>query len=343
MHSTKNSIFSAAFTVCLAVLTFAEPWDASVCVRSALIGSSTAGYPFILLAEESATVSKIRLWRTGEKGGSLRGISLGFSDGTSQSAGTSQRTTRRNPFRNDTRARLARVDFVTEKNSWGYGVADTRALTSHAVAVGSGVLVGFQGRAGSGLHQLAPIFLKSVSRARIENIVFDAMPGPNNLRPITLADGFAAWEGKDWTYTFSGSQTRETSSSFNLQNSNQLAIGASVAFDGSGIAKWGGSATWSVASQTSRDRSETKTQLLTWSASVDINEKNPSVRCTAITMEGRVSTGWIGTLTTIIGGRAVRSPISGIYEEISYSQVHTTCGPPPDSSSSTQSTPPTSR
>ncbi|KAL2132421.1 hypothetical protein VTI74DRAFT_3819 [Chaetomium olivicolor] len=342
MRFFANILSASAIAVILATPSLAAPWDASLCARSALVGSSTGGSPFTLLAEEGATVSDIRVWRSTGRKPFLRGLSLGFTDGSSQSAGASRDqyqtlsleegeiitdmsiwTSRRN----GTRARLARIDVSTNKRSWGYGVEDTRGLTSHAVSVGS-VLVGFQGRAGSDLDQIAPIFLKAVSQARIENIVFESIPGPDSVRPVTLAEGSVVWNGTDHTWTFAGSETREVSSTFNTLTSNQLALGASLSLEPSGMGKWGGSATWTAGAQGSRELKRSGTQVLNWSFSININAQNPSVRCSAVTWEGRVSTNWSGTLTMTVGGRAISSPISGTYNEISYSKVDTICGPP---------------
>ncbi|KAK3306757.1 uncharacterized protein B0T15DRAFT_431602 [Chaetomium strumarium] len=332
--------------VCLSVAAVFPPaalaaqWSPDLCVPPKGVGSSSGGRPFTILGEEGATVSMLRVYRNNGRVGYLRGLVVGFSDGLEVRAGV-----RKDQFLdlvfaegetitgatlwkvgNSSSVRVARLDITTTLRSWGFGVDNTASLSATAVDVGSGVLVGFQGRAGDDLDQIAPIFLKRMSSSYVDDIVFEDFGRQDGLQLVTLREGSAIWNGSDYSWTFSGSQGVERETSFVLGTSMSLNIGttfkATVPFLESGIlVGWTGGTTQSWGETVKR------TESLGWSTTIALSESNPGVFCTARVWEGRLNVRWTGRQTIIAEGRTSTTAVHGMMKTVAYGKVETVCRP----------------
>lgn len=327
--------------VALSGFASAESWSPDLCVRPTGLGASGGGDPFTILGSAGSSVRRLRVYRNNGKMGYLRGIVVFFSDGTEMRGGV-----RKDQFAdiefasgeaitgltlwqlsNATGSRVARIDIATNQQSWGYGVDNTAKLSSKGVNVGSGVLVGFQGRAGDDLDYLAPIFLKSLSSSTVTDIVFEKTGDDEGLRLVTLREGSAVYNGTDYSWTFSGNEARDATTAFTSSMTNTL--GATTTFSANipRIAMTGVQGSWTGAAASTHEQSSTHSAQLSWSTTIDLNKDVPAVSCSAMVWEGRLNIGWTGTQTVVADGEAVSFPTSGTLTHVAYGKVETVCRP----------------
>jgi len=224
-------------------------------------------------------------------------------------------------------AKVARIDISTNKRSWGYGVDETAKLSAKAVNVGSGVLVGFQGRAGDDLDQVAPIFLKTLSDSVVDNVVFERIGGNQGLRLVTLREGSAVWNGTDYSWNFAGSESRDTSTSFTSGSSNDLSMKTTFKASLPRVLESGIDASWGMGISASHEQKSGSTAGLSWSTTIALSAQNRAVSCSAMVWEGRLNVRWTGTQTVVADGATVSFPASGTLAHVAYGKVETVCRP----------------
>jgi hypothetical protein len=326
----------------------AAPWDQGLCVRPTGIGAPNGGAPFTILGSAGSSVRRLRVYRNNGKDGYLRGIVAFFSDGSDQRGGVRKDqfselalddgefltgmtlwSLSRSLSRSGSSAapRVARIDITTNQRTWGYGVDNTDKLSAKAVNIGSGVLVGFQGRAGDDLDQLAPIFLKPLSDSRVDDIVFDPIGDTDGLRLVTLRQGSALWNGTDYSWTFSGTESRDASTTFTSGSSNGLSLTTTFSASIPRVMDTGLSAGWSSGRTESHERKSGTSTSLSWSTTISLSEDNPAVECSAMVWEGRLNIGWSGVQTVTADGSSVSFPVSGTLLHVAYGKVETVCRP----------------
>ncbi|KAL2153510.1 hypothetical protein VTH82DRAFT_4665 [Thermothelomyces myriococcoides] len=334
----------------------AVPWSPDLCVKPTSIGGSSGGVPFTILGQAGSSVSTLRVYRNNGAEGYLRGLVAVFSDGVEMIAGvrkdqyseltldegeliTGMTLWALTPSRGGggrgrkakssaaATPRVARLDITTNRRSWGYGVDSTAKLSNKAVNVASGVLVGFQGRAGDDLDQLAPVFLKTLSESVVDNVVFERIPGDDGLVLETLKEGTAVWNGTDYSYTFSGSTTRDASTTFSSSTSNSLSLKTSFRASLPQLLESGLDAGWDYGTTQTRQQSTTRSAQLSWSSTVDMSAGTPAVFCSAMVWRGQIALRWSGTQTVSAGDASVSFPTSGLLNHVDYGKVETVCRP----------------
>ncbi|KAK4149179.1 hypothetical protein C8A00DRAFT_19101 [Chaetomidium leptoderma] len=331
------SAVSTAVLVALVGSADGAQWSPDLCVRPTTIGASVGGSDFTILGAAGSSVQKLRVYRNNGKEGYLRGLVALFSDGSEQRAGV-----RKDQFSEMTfsdgevitgmtlwagSSRVGRVDITTNMRSWGYGVDSTAKLSSKAVNVGSGVLVGFQGRAGDDLDSLGAVFLKSVSTSVVDNIVFEKAGANDGLRLVTLKEGTAVWNGTDYSWNFSGSESRDISTSFSTGGSIGLSLGTTFKASVPKILESGINAGWTYGSTLGYTKNSASSSGLTWSATVALSAEKPAVSCSAMVWEGRLNVRWSGIQTVVADGATVSFPTSGTLTHVAYGKVEARCGP----------------
>ncbi|KAL2200802.1 hypothetical protein P885DRAFT_74640 [Corynascus similis CBS 632.67] len=346
-------------TLCTSILFFfvalvpsvrADPWSRDLCVRPTSIGSSDGGEPFTILGNAGTSVSTLRLYRNNGALGYLRGVVVVFSDGTETVAGVrkdqySELTFDEGEFitgmtlwsvaplsRKFRKAkskspRAARIDITTNQRFWGYGVDNTSKLSSKAVNVASGILVGFQGRAGDDMDQLAPIFLRKVDKSVVDDVVFERLPGNDGLELETLKEGTAVWKGTNYSYTFSGSTTRDTSTTFSSATSHALSSSTTFTASLPIVLESTIGVTWSFSASSSQEYHKGRSTELSWSSTVAMSSDMPAVSCSAMVWRGQVRLRWSGTQTVTAGDASVSFPTSGTLTQVDYGKVETVCRP----------------
>lgn len=341
----------ALFALALVGCARADQWSTDLCVSPTGLGASSEGAPFTILGSAGSSVRRLRLYRNNGRDGYLRGLSVFFSDGTEMRGGVRKDQYAdvelsdgevitgmtlwkldggaANSASSSSAARVARLDLSTSERSWGYGVENTGSLTSKAVSVGSGVLVGFQGRAGDDLDFLAPIFLRPLSESTVSDIVFEKAGG-DGLRLVTLREGSAVYNGTDFSWTFSGSETRDTSTSFSSGFTNSLSVSTTFKSKIPAIAEAGVSGSWSPGTSSSHDQHAGSAVTLSWSNTIALSKDAPAVSCSAMVWEGRLNVGWSGTQTISAGGATMSFATSGTLRHVAYGKVETVCRPMDD-------------
>ena len=344
----RHPLASALFALAIVLAVFvgsarAEPWGTDLCVRPTGVGAASQGAPFTILGSAGSSVRKLRVYRNNGKDGYLRGIVVFFSDGTEMRGGV-----RKDQFsdfdladgevvtaatlwqmsNSTSGARVARLDFSTSSRSWGFGVENTAKLSSKGVNVGSGILVGFQGSAGDDLDFLAPIFLKTMSSSTVSDIVFEKFGDTDGLKLVTLREGSAVFNGTDYSWTFSGSESRDSSTSFSSGTSASFGASTTFALEAPAIIKEAGiTASWTFGTTSSFDKHSGKSRSLSWSTTVALSKDVPAVSCSALVWEGRLDVAWTGTQTIVTDGRSISFPTSGNLRHVDYGKVETVCRP----------------
>ncbi len=339
--SSSLFVFAVGLGLCVGSA-LAEPWSTDLCVRPSGVGGAS-GAPWTILGSAGASVRKLRVYRNNGKRGYLRGIVVFFTDGTEMRGGV-----RKDQFADfdlsdgevvtgatlwqmtnssSGSARVARIDIATNQKSWGFGVDDMSRLSSKAVNVGSGVLVGFQGRSGDDLDFLAPVFLKTLTSSHVDDIVFEKFDNTQGLRLVTLREGSAVWNGTDYSWTFSGGESRDKSMSFNNGLTTSLGLSTTFAVAAPVISKAGVSASWSLGTSASFDQHWGHGLSLSWSTTIALSKDVPAVSCSALVWEGKLNLAWSGTQTVSADGRSVSFPTSGTLRQVDYGKVETECRP----------------
>jgi hypothetical protein len=234
-------------------------------------------------------------------------------------------------------ARVGRIDITTDRRSWGYGVDNTAKLSSKAVNVGSGVLVGLQGSTGDDMDSVALIFLKTMSNSVVDDIVFEKPASNNGLSLVTLKEGSAVHKGTDFSYTFSGSESRDASTTFSTGSSTGLSLKTTFHAALPQILDSGIDAGMDIGSTQSYDHHNGRSAELSWSTTVALTKDNPAVSCSAMVWMGKVEVGWHGTQTITADGSSVSFPVSGTLTHVAYGKVETVCKPLAAPSSSSYS------
>lgn len=346
--SRPRSLAPLSTSTFLAVSSFAglavaEPWNTDLCVRPTAVGAPDGGTSFTILGSAGSSVRKLRLYRNNGKDGYLRGIVAFFSDGTELRAGVRKDQFSELAFTDGeviiamtlwsvaigkkASVRVGRIDISTNKRSWGYGVDSTAKLSSKAVDVGSGVLVGFQGRAGDDLDQVAPIFLKTLSDSVVSDIVFEKVGGSNGLRLVTLREGSAVWNGTDYSWNFAGSETRDASTTFTSGSSNDLSLKTTFKTSLPTVLESGIDASWGHGNSQSHEQHSGSSASLSWSTTIALSAENRAVSCSAMVWEGRLNLRWSGRQTVVADGATVSFPASGSLTHVAYGKVETVCRP----------------
>ncbi|KAL2164805.1 hypothetical protein VTH06DRAFT_101 [Thermothelomyces fergusii] len=332
----------------------AAPWSPDLCVRPTSIGSSSGGAPFTILGEAGSSVTGLRLYRNNGADGYLRGLVASFSDGSEMVAGVRKdqyseitlgegevitgmtlwaftppaKGWKAKVWKSAATPRVGRIDIATNRRTWGYGVDSTAKLKNKAVNVGSGVLVGFQGRAGDDLDQIAPIFLATVSESVVDGLVFERLPGNDGLVLETLKEGTAVWNGTDYSYTFAGSTTREVSTRFSSSTSNGLSLKTTFRAALPQLLESGIDAGWNFGATKAQDQASTRSAQLSWSSTVSMSADTRAVFCSAMVWRGHITLRWSGTQTiSAADGASVSFPTSGVLERVDYGKVETVCRP----------------
>ncbi|KAL2190004.1 hypothetical protein L209DRAFT_749979 [Thermothelomyces heterothallicus CBS 203.75] len=331
-------------------LVSAEPWSPDLCVRPTSIGGGSGGAPFTILGSAGSSVSTLRLYRNNGAEGYLRGLVAVFSDGNEMIAGVRKDqyseltldegeiitgmtlwaltpSAKGRKAKTEATPRAARIDITTNHRSWGYGVDNTAKLSNKAVNVASGVLVGFQGRAGDDLDQVAPIFLETLSESVVDDVVFERIPGNDGLVLETLKEGTAVWNGTDYSYTFSGSTARDASTTFTSGTSNGLSLKTTFKTSLPRVLESGLDAGWDFGATQTQERHTGRSAQLSWSSTVQMSADTPAVFCSAMVWRGQITLRWSGTQTVSAGDASVSFPTSGLLNHVDYGKVETVCRP----------------
>jgi hypothetical protein len=126
--------------------------------------------------------------------------------------------------------RTSRIEFETTTGArFSAGASEPRE-NEYKREVGSGLLVGFQGRAGGGIDSVAPLFLKRVTKQYVDKITYPSLDLDDTgfLQMEILARAPAEWDGMAGKCTIRGE--RQVSTTRNWNNKNKVEFGIETEF-----------------------------------------------------------------------------------------------------------------
>ena len=321
-------------------------WDRALFETQTPVGGSD-GSAFSLVGRAGAVVTKVQFFR--HNNGTekyLRGLRVSFSDDSEMVAGSEESRYQEfdlpagsvvsrlslsawNNAKNK-RTRVGRIHIESNKGgALSFGVDDGQSSTEVPMRVGSGVLVGFEGRAGKDLDQLAPVFLKKLDRAEIVDVEVEPFDPTYGLRLVTLDSDHAVWKGTPYTYHFSGSASSSTSTSWSNSFSENLGVTTKL------VANWVPSimstelsAEWGFGASQSHGMSESSSRSLSWAIDREMKSADDEAVCEARVWEGRLDLRWEGTFTlTTKDGLSASFPTSGTVQRVAVGKVTHECRP----------------
>lgn len=225
-----GSFFGKAVACVLAIasavpVATAAKWPKAIQMPLHRIGGAD-GETFELLAEAGAMVKMLRIYRTQAKGNFLRGIYVEFTDGKTAQTGVMRDEYQEIRFKegetinsmtlwgNGVGTRTGRIAFETsEKQKFEYGKSDVSSQDAFAMNVGSGMLLGFQGRSGADINAMSPIFLRPVKDFRVDNVKYPSLDSSKGLTLKTLKQSEGGWSG----YVFESFRPIRESTSYDGQ------------------------------------------------------------------------------------------------------------------------------
>ncbi|KAK0701141.1 hypothetical protein B0T21DRAFT_300749 [Apiosordaria backusii] len=317
----------------------AKVWDRDIWKIGRRIGGG-GGSEFEMVAETGATVQKIRVFRKASSTGkqSLRGIRVTFSDGATQSAGVLEGESKDYDFQQG--------EVITDMILWGDGEAkrtgrilfhtstggefdhgqDTTGQGNFVMDIGSGMLIGFVGRAGKDIDKLAPVFIKTLAKNPIlENVRLEPFDVNEGLELQTLDEVEEHWNGAAFTFNFEGKTTREVSTTWTTEVTMGLTAGMSLTAGVPGIGSAEMSVSWSVGLSSSQEMSVSRAEELTWAITHLVSGPHDAVRCSAQVWRGELSVGWEGVLVLDTGVRIYRLPTRGNLKRLDVSKIIKSC------------------
>ncbi|KAK4663875.1 uncharacterized protein QC763_502020 [Podospora pseudopauciseta] len=325
----------------LATTSLAATWERDVWAPTFRVGGK-GGSEFELLAETGQTVQKIRVFRvaTTKNKRTLRGIQVTFSDGATRSAGALEGESKDYHFQPG--------EAITEMTLWGNGDGkrtgrilfkttiggefdhgqETTGQGNFVMEVGSGMLIGFVGRAGKEMDQLSPVFIRKLAKDPVlEDVRIDSYNPFANLELETLSTKKVKWDGVAHNWSFGDTIMRSTSTTWTTSSSTSLTFGMSIKAGIPDVVSVETSVSWSTSSSSSQSTTQSKDKTLTWSLGGRINSPEEAVDCTAQVWSGNLNIGWDGVLVLDTGVRVYRIPTRGTLKRVDVSEVISQCSP----------------
>lgn len=170
-------------------------------------------------------------------------------------------------WKNKAKTRIARLALRTstgEEFAAGFDLPAVEKLDSVPVSVGSGVLVGFEGKASDEVNLLKPVCLKKLDESRVDNVQLERFGKTQGLELVTTKQTHADWNGTDYNWDFSGNDRREESTSWSTSSSNSFSLGMSINFGIPFLTGASASASWGTSSSTSHSMNEAHSEEVHW-------------------------------------------------------------------------------
>lgn len=326
-------------------LASAASWSDTLWQNLYYIGGEN-GDPFTAVAEEGQLVSKIRVYKSTKDDIYLRGIKLFYSDNTERVIGTEQGDVGEHVFEDDEiiksmslwgdglGRRTGRIKFTTNKSEFDFG-KDTSGQQEYPIDVGSGLLIGFDGRAGADIDQLAAVFIKGLKQKYFDNLKYSDFDASSGFELETIKQADALYQGSQYMFTFSGTQTYTKTTTFTNSLSTKLTVGSSFKAGVPEVAEVTVSAQWEIGGTFERADAETTTDTLTWTTAINITDEASQRRCTASYYKGNIDLSWTGDLVLIDNdGNKYTIPSSGSVKAVRASKIIPSCVPLGQSGSS---------
>lgn len=327
------------YPIMTAVVTPPGPW-----APINRIGGQSGGQPFVACKWVQGThglvVRGLDVWWHSDY---LRGVQVTYSDDSRSSvfgtAGDSHSSivfapgelvTALTLWGNGIGTRTGRIRLTTNKGQTLDVGRDTSGQTAYDIHIGSGILVGLEGRSGSDIDQLGAIFLRSaITHFALTKLVYDHdLAGTDKgiqavaLDEATYSNPSNAKNSMNWA--FGGSAERKQSVTYTDTNADTYGVSVDVEVSGE-VLGIGAKATtgfqWQRQSTKTTATSTSNQVTLTWSLSGTL-EAGESCTCTAIVQRGEGRTNYTADATvTLEDGTKISFPSRGVYQNVSYTKV----------------------
>lgn len=224
--------------------------------------------------------------------------------------------------------RCGRVELHTDNNQtfeWGQ---NTDRQTAYVPPLGSGLLVGVAGAAGSEIDLLGFVFLREVASVTITNLNYATNPvgTSQGLSPVALQEASYAWGGQKYTYNFSGSVIRKDMTAWSSSNAQQFGIEVNVGYTIiPEILMVGGKFTWNGTWTNGTSGSVENDVTLSWGVNGSINGPADASRCTAVAQQGVLNIPYTATVVVKMkDGTSWLFKDNGTFHTVLYSSVQVT-------------------
>lgn len=250
----------------------------------------------------------------------LKGLRVTYNDGTvSETVGRAEnsykeivlapgeRVISASLWGNGVGTRTGRIRFRTDKGQIFDAGKDTSGQTEYPMDAGSGILVGFAGRAGHEMDCLSFIFLRLVDSVELTNVRYE-QPPRNTIRPTSLTKEteYQNLQGKEPTsWTFANKVERTEVTSFTSQATLTFGVDVKVTAGIPQIASAEAGFHWGFGVSQSTTASSSVTVTLEWGLS-GILQPGQKVICQATAQYGDADIKYSATVTLKFDNGAVK-------------------------------------
>ncbi|KXJ86549.1 hypothetical protein Micbo1qcDRAFT_179807 [Microdochium bolleyi] len=334
--------FSLVALAGLAAQALAASWPDTMIQPLHFVGGD-GGDDFSFVGADGVTVSKIRVFRKN----SLVGLRVDFSDGTSQSIGNTDRESKEYKFD------AARSEHIKAMSLWGNGVGtrtgrirfetstggvfdfgqDTTGQSEFPIEVGSGILIGIEGKAAKEIDNMAGVFLKPMIKVFYDQVEYSNFDARAGLVVKSLDEQVARFGEVNVTHTFKSERTFASSRTWSKSFSSTLGAGATFTAGVPEVGQVALSTQWSITESSDHSETETFTRNIGWSVTVRVEKEEDSALCTAKISEGKLDLEWTGRLNMIVdagqgvAGETWQGPARGRVTNIDSSRTEAVCRP----------------
>ncbi|EHK97928.1 putative Natterin-like protein [Glarea lozoyensis 74030] len=276
-------------------------------------------------------------WGSGRRG-FIQGLELEFTDGKRTSAGNTDSS---NPFEiKDEKVksislwgmgsgqwdRTSEIYLETNKGTkLSAGAKDTKKKENEfKMSIGSGLLLGFQGRAGGCIDSLAPIFLKPVAKKYIDKVSYPDFDVSNKefLEMQYLDRATSVWKGVSGTSKVQSERSFTTSNTWTTTTNIENSIGFSITAKIPLVSEATVSDTLTMGKEKSYESAETETKLLRCEQEVPMDDENDNFELRAIFYSGKQDVAYKGTFNVVTeDGQKFSFPTSGTLKQVMCSRV----------------------
>ncbi|WYZ36251.1 hypothetical protein EsH8_XII_000001 [Colletotrichum jinshuiense] len=306
------------------------------------------GGDFQLLAKNGAFVKRIRVYHGTSKWGSngskglLSGIEVDFTDGKTATCGVPDNSGKfvecQLEVGKDEKIksmslygmgdgqwdRTSELTFTTNKDQSLTAGSKEMKENEYKMDVGSGLLIGFQGRAGGIIDSLQPIFLKRVAKQYINNVEYPDLlkQDLDFLQPQYVDRQKARWDGMSSKVKLSG----EIKEKEDHTKTNKISILASVTLEFMAgvpfVTEGGIKTTLSVGYEHTWASSEGKEKLLRYDVEKEMNGPDDQFELLAMYRKGETTLDYTGTFNVVTeDGAKFSFPTSGTVKSVLFTQM----------------------
>lgn len=195
--------------------------------------------------------------------------------------------------------------------------------TEESVDVGSGVLVGFQGRAGADIDALGLLLFRPIRSAVLRDVAYEDLSYWDDQIRVSSIDNFSSTNDDDAPshWQFEGSWSKSVSSSWSTTTSAELTFGARVEAGVPEIVTVEASFEFKISKSFSHGTTIADEVTHRWSIDGTLNPGD-SVFLEAVVGTAQISPGFTGVLDlTFDNGASLSRSVSGTYAGVSASKV----------------------